>query len=525
MKKILSLFAAFLFVGNIYATQYISYNMSVPAKPVQYAATTVASTSVATAGSVGEISWTGTSCTYSDNRVNIAANGSITFTASTGNVIKKIVIKSGSTATYYGTWTSSPEVTPSSSSGVTTFDGLSANSVTVTTSTDFRCTNASDIKIYYSAVGYDIVFDPNEISVDEAGDFNSIDVLYKDISDMDMVDIELFNDAEHTSAFTSGWLLAGWEDDNTKNSIEYMIDVNTGDARTAYMYISYLYEEDEDLKTFGRVIPVSQAKAEAASLPFSFDGGRDDIANKAGLSYKGLSGDYGSAPKLKFENANTELVLRINEAPGDLTFSIKGNTYTAGEFKIQTSTDGETYTDLATYTTEITGSTQNKKIENISSSVRYIKWIYTNKNKGNVALGNIALAKRTYPVTFNSSPSHGSLIIYEDDYSTLVKSGNEYTAGTELIVYATPSSGYNLDGVKVVKTSDPTDDVTSTVYNDGTGVLAMPEYAVTVSASFSPATALEDVETSVKAVKVLRDGVLFIEKDGKTYNAQGQLVK
>ena len=39
------------------------------------------------------------------------------------------------------------------------------------------------------------------------------------------------------------------------------------------------------------------------------------------------------------------------------------------------------------------------------------------------------------------------------------------------------------------------------------------------------ATALEDVETSVKAVKVLRNGVLYIEKAGKTYNAQGQLVK
>ena len=38
-------------------------------------------------------------------------------------------------------------------------------------------------------------------------------------------------------------------------------------------------------------------------------------------------------------------------------------------------------------------------------------------------------------------------------------------------------------------------------------------------------TAFDEVESSVKAVKVLRNGVLYIEKDGKTYNAQGQLVK
>ena len=100
--------------------------------------TTISTTNVSS-GTVGVISWTGTSCSYSSNRVNIAANGSITFTASSGNVITKIIIVSGSSDTYYGTWTSSPSVTPtSSSSGTTTFDGLSANSVTVTTSTAFR---------------------------------------------------------------------------------------------------------------------------------------------------------------------------------------------------------------------------------------------------------------------------------------------------------------------------------------------------------------------------------------------------
>ena len=38
-------------------------------------------------------------------------------------------------------------------------------------------------------------------------------------------------------------------------------------------------------------------------------------------------------------------------------------------------------------------------------------------------------------------------------------------------------------------------------------------------------TALEDVETSVKAVKVLRNGILLIEKNGHTYNAMGLLIK
>lgn len=41
----------------------------------------------------------------------------------------------------------------------------------------------------------------------------------------------------------------------------------------------------------------------------------------------------------------------------------------------------------------------------------------------------------------------------------------------------------------------------------------------------TPPTSLEDVETSVKAVKLLRNGILLIEKNGHVYNAIGQMVK
>lgn len=143
VMPIILLFLAFS--TSVWGTSYISYE-----DEVQDASTTISSSNVSN-GSAGRVSWTGASCTYSSSRVNIAANGSITFTVSSGYNITKIVITSGSTAAYHGTWTSSPSVIPSTSDGVTTFDGLSSNSVTVTTSTDFRCTSASHIKIYYTA--------------------------------------------------------------------------------------------------------------------------------------------------------------------------------------------------------------------------------------------------------------------------------------------------------------------------------------------------------------------------------------
>ena len=125
-----------------------------------------------------------------------------------------------------------------------------------------------------------------------------------------------------------------------------------------------------------------------AELPFSFDSGKSGVDAVVGLTHSGLGSDYGSSPKLKFDDANDALTLKINEAPGMLTFDIKGNGFSGGTFKVQTSVDGESYTDLAAYTK--LGNTQSEKFD-LSADVRFIKWVYTSKSNGNVALGNIEL--------------------------------------------------------------------------------------------------------------------------------------
>ena len=54
----------------------------------------------------------------------------------------------------------------------------------------------------------------------------------------------------------------------------------------------------------------------------------------------------------------------------------------------------------------------------------------------------------------------------------------------------------------------------------------MPAEAVTVNASFGDtATAIDNAEQEVKAVKVIRNGQLFIEKNGVLYDAQGAVVR
>lgn len=127
-----------------------------------------------------------------------------------------------------------------------------------------------------------------------------------------------------------------------------------------------------------------------ASLPFSFDGGKNDIASTIGLTQEGLGSDYSSKPYLKFDHTDDNLILKFNACPSVLSFDIKGNGFSGGTFKVQYSANGTDYTDLKTYTS-FGNDKQNDLFDNIPATARYIKWIYTNKSNGNVGLGNINL--------------------------------------------------------------------------------------------------------------------------------------
>lgn len=173
------------------------------------------------------------------------------------------------------------------------------------------------------------------------------------------------------------------------DKVTFTTTVNTGAKRTTTITLSYTGAENKN-------VTVTQNAIAYASLPFAFDGGRAGVESTPGLTQTGLGSDYSASPKLKFDGKDDELILRINEVPGALYFDIKGNgsgsNPWAGEFKVQTSMDGTEYEDLATYT-DLT-STKQTELFNLLPSVRYIKWVYTAKTLGNVALGNINLIKK-----------------------------------------------------------------------------------------------------------------------------------
>ena len=250
------------------------------------------------------------------------------------------------------------------------------------------------------------------VAVDAAAHASqSLTITYENWGTVNVADADatLFDDADCTIAFSGEWISnISFEDPYSSVSVD--IAANTGAARTAYMKI-YALGDDATTEAV-KVIAISQeayvAPAQPAELPFAFDGGRDYIASKQGMSQEGLDTDYGSSPKLKFNSTGDYVVINIASAPGKLTYDIKGNSFSGGTFKVQESANGEDYTDVATYT-EL-GETQSEE-QTLAQTTRFVKFIYTTKDGGNVALGNIAIAAYVAPPAVEAptfSPAGGA---------------------------------------------------------------------------------------------------------------------
>lgn len=136
---------------------------------------------------------------------------------------------------------------------------------------------------------------------------------------------------------------------------------------------------------------VVNAEVIPASLPFSFDGGKADVLDNVGMSYSGLGDDYKSSPSLKFDNTDDWMIIQVADVIGELKFAKRGySTDTLCEFDIQTSVDGVAYNDF--YAVPPTGSATGENriiVNNFPSDVRYIRFYYTHKEKGNIAIGAI----------------------------------------------------------------------------------------------------------------------------------------
>lgn len=197
-------------------------------------------------------------------------------------------------------------------------------------------------------------------------------------------------------------------------------------------------------KTATKTIDVIVTAPQPATLPFSFDDGKSAISTTQGMDQTGLGNDYASTPKLKFDGTGDELVIYYNGSASYLGYTIKGNNFSGGTFSVMESVDGVNYTNVATYTelTQVNTACTNA----LKSASRYVKFVYTEKSSGNVALGAIEISADKAPVTVSAA-----------GYATYFNSTKAYTmpAGCEGYVFYGGKLDKAYEAEAVVPANEP----------------------------------------------------------------------
>lgn len=294
------------------------------------------------------------------------------------------------------------------------------------------------------------------------------------------------------------------EENMVKDGEEQALSILKGnDGQNFYMNLSNKNYWTLDFSPANLKLTLRNYISDAAELPFEFDKGRTAIESEPGLTASGLGSDYSSSPKLKFTAANNAVILHFDERPGTLSYDIKGNPSSGassivGEFVVQTSVDGITYTDLKSYTT-LGSTTLSEKFDNLDENVRYIKWLYKTRTSGNVALGNIKLEKyvapQPYTVTITPNDNAEIFVFFNNSENTLIESGDQVLSGSEVLVSVSANEGYLISGVTVTDGEGQSVTLTEVEGEEGFAwTFIMPKSDVTVACT----TIKENYEKWVK---------------------------
>ena len=153
---------------------------------------------------------------------------------------------------------------------------------------------------------------------------------------------------------------------------------------------TYEFAQDNQLVS---IVKRKEPKPTAATLPFEFDGNKDDIADVVGMSQTGL-GTYDNSPKLKFDTKSDNVIIHFDSEPGEFSFLLKQNGSSAGTFTVYESENGEDYTSIWSGG-DLGGTGKSATIKpTISATSRYVKFEYTTKPSGtNYGLGQISIKK------------------------------------------------------------------------------------------------------------------------------------
>ncbi|MDD2345667.1 MAG: T9SS type A sorting domain-containing protein [Bacteroidales bacterium] len=184
-----------------------------------------------------------------------------------------------------------------------------------------------------------------------------------------------------------------------------------------------------------------------ASLPINYSGPwKNSLPD--GWTQTGLGNDYAGAAA-RFDNSGVNMMVQFDETPGTLSYTIKANTSGpwSGVFDVEESADGIVWTSVKKYETdgELTGVLVTENF-NLLSTTRNVKWTYTTKGNGNIALDDVIITEPSpledFDVTFNVIGINGTLTASVDAVD--ITSPASVQEGKDVVFTATPDVGYQV---------------------------------------------------------------------------------
>jgi hypothetical protein len=205
--------------------------------------------------------------------------------------------------------------------------------------------------------------------------------------------------------------------------------------------------DSEVSATFAKVVDYATLPFLAEDTPFT---GPWKTAKVAGLTSEGLGNDYESTTEGKgarFDMTGTWLQIKFEGTPGELSYALKGQGTTAtnvSTFDIWESATGgeETWTSVAIHKSGenlINGVKTNFTAE-LKADSRFVKFVYTEKATGNVALYDVYISAGGFRVTVDKNEFE-----LEQGQGTTVKA--EAKNGVEPYDYVWSSDFPELGGV------------------------------------------------------------------------------
>ena len=186
--------------------------------------------------------------------------------------------------------------------------------------------------------------------------------------------------------------------------------------------------------------------------------------SESGTNFYTASGN--TPPAMKFDNTGDYLVINTNGSPGDLTYYLTGNGFSAGTFTIEESDAGSVWTTLRSHT-----SPPNANYVMFTDvpqlSTRFIRFIYTNKVSGNIGLDDVNIDV--------GPPSPSAEINLKQGPTSLVSSS---TFLTNSPVSTTNQINFTIENLGTLDTLHIFSSLISGIHQSDFNIVSSPQYVL-----------------------------------------------